>query len=559
MRLGFSYLRYSSPQQGDGDSIRRQTKNTADWCKRHDVRLDTTRTFLDRGKSAYHGMHRRKGGALAAFLSEVESGQIPRGSVLIIENLDRLSRENPWDAVPLLCGLVNAGVSVVTLSPSEMVFERGCDLTALVLAVVEFGRSHSESESKARRMGDVWAEKRRAAREEGAVLTRKLPAWIEERGGKLALIPDRAAIVRRIFGLAVGGYGLSLIVRELTRDKIPTWGRGVTWSKAYVHKIITGRVVLGEYQPIRAGKPDGDPIPDYFPAAVDETTWIQAQAALARRKDKPGPVGEKVATLFGGMLRDAATRDRLLIAWQTRGTKDKGRVKRRVLVTAASMEGAAPSVSFPYDLFERAVLMKLREVNPADVLGREPESESAAVAAELAAKEQRARQIEAELTGDGDDVPALVRVLRTIGDECSALRRRLAEIRQRESNPRGVAWAEAQTLLDVASDEAHRLRLRDLLRTIIEGVFVLVVPRRSHRLCAVQIHFRGDGRRNFLVHYWSAGFCREGGCRVGSPRKLNHRGLDLSTEAGAKEARDILSTINLDDLDEATSEGRADV
>src|SRR5262249_12013455 len=87
MRIGYSYLRYSSAEQGDGDSIRRQTKARTDWCKRHpDVQLDTTRTYLDRGRSAYRGRHLQKGGALAAFLSEVEKGDIPRGSVLIIEN-----------------------------------------------------------------------------------------------------------------------------------------------------------------------------------------------------------------------------------------------------------------------------------------------------------------------------------------------------------------------------------------------------------------------------------------------------------------------------------------
>src|SRR5262245_48183923 len=169
MRIGYSYLRYSSPEQGEGDSVRRQNKSAADWCKRHDVQLDANRTYLDRGRSAYHGRHRQRGGALAAFLAEVERGDIPPGSVLIIENLDRLSRENPWDSVPLLCSLVNAGIAVASLHPTEMLFERGCDLTSLILAVVEFGRSHSESASKANRMGEVWGAKRAAARANGAL------------------------------------------------------------------------------------------------------------------------------------------------------------------------------------------------------------------------------------------------------------------------------------------------------------------------------------------------------------------------------------------------------
>jgi hypothetical protein len=465
-----------------------------------------------------------------------------------------LSRENPWDAVPLLCGLVNAGITVATLSPSEMVYERGCDLTALVLAVVEFGRSHSESKTKATRMSQVWTQKRKAVREQGSILTRKTPAWIEERGGKLVLIKDRAEIVRKMFALAIQGYGLSLIVRELTKNRVATWGRGGAWSKTYCHKILTGRAVLGEYQPIRDGKPDGEPIADYYPAVVDETSWNQVQAGLQRRKDKPGRTGEKVATLFGGLLHDAATGDRLRIAWQTRGIKGKTRQKRRVLVTATSMEGAIPSVSFPADIFEAAILSLLREVNPAEIVGKEPR-ESAAVAADLAAKEQRIRQIESELI-DGGDVPALARVVRSLSADADGLRKRLAALRQRESNPRGVAWAEAISLLDVAKDEVHRLRLRDLLRTIISEIYVLIIPRRSHRLAAVQISYDGDGKRDYLIWYQAAAYCRPGGwlaCSLFSD--LMPGDLDLRRPEYVKALTKELSTRDLAELVERMKKG----
>ena len=545
MRVGYSYTRYSSPAQGDGDSVRRQTTNTAAWCRRHDVALDENRTYLDRGKSAYHGRHRKAGGALKAFLDDVKRGDIQPGAVLIIENLDRLSRENPWDSLPLLCNLVNAGIAVAALSPSEMLFERGSDMTALMLAVVEFGRGHSESASKANRMGDVWAEKRRSVREQGAIMTKKLPGWIEERGGKLRPISDRARVVRRMFDLAIKGYGLSLIVKDLTQSDVPVWGSSATgWSKAYIHKIIAGRVVLGEYQPISRGKPDGEPLADYYPAVVDESTWLRAQAALQRRKGKPGPMGEKVATLFGGLLHDAATGERLRIAMQTRGPKGK-HVKRRVLVTAGSMEGQIPSVSFPHDVFELAVLSLLKEINPADVLAEKPESESVVLAAELAEKEIRARAVEEELAS-GADVPALARALRKMTEECDALRKRLAVLRQEESNPRAVAWSEALSLVNAAKTESSRLRLRELLRTIVEEIRILVIPRRSHRLAALQIYFRGGGRRDYLVHYWSAGYCREGGWSACSlPGEIHSDDLDLRRERDVKAATKMLGTIDM--------------
>jgi DNA invertase Pin-like site-specific DNA recombinase len=555
MRIGYSYTRYSSPAQSDGDSIRRQTTNTAAWCKRHGVSLDESRSYLDRGRSAYHGRHRKDGGALKVFLDDVERGDIPSGSVLIIENLDRLSRENPWDAIPLLCGIVNHGVTVAALSPSEMLFERGSDMTALILAVVEFSRGHSESASKANRMGAVWGEKRRTMREQGTILTRQLPAWIEERKGKLVVIPARARVVHRMFDLAIKGYGLGLIVKGLTEAGEPVWGRSNNgWSKSYVHKILSGRVVLGEYQPISQGKPDGEPLPDYYPALVDESTWFRAQAALERRKDKPGPIGAKVATLFGGLLRDAASGDRLRIAWQTRGVKGK-RIKRRVLVTASSMEGQAPSVSFPHDIFEPAVLSLLKEINPADILAEKLENKSIALIAELADKEQRARLVEDELAS-GDDVPALARVLRKLSEECDSLRKQLAVARQEESGSSGIAWSEAMTLVDAAQTEGARLRLRELLRTIVEEIVILIVPRRSHRLAALQIYFRGGRRRDYLIHYQAAGHCREGGwCARSLPNEIRSGNLDLRRKHDVQRLTETLAKIDVKRLAIAMATG----
>src|SRR5262245_59211221 len=116
--IAYSYLRFSKPDQAEGDSLRRQTADEdgpADWCRRNNVRLDTSITLRDCGKSAYTGAHRKNPDrhALAAFLKMVEDGKIPRGSYLIVENLDRLSREHIRPALTLLLNLIEAGVQIV--------------------------------------------------------------------------------------------------------------------------------------------------------------------------------------------------------------------------------------------------------------------------------------------------------------------------------------------------------------------------------------------------------------------------------------------------------------
>src|SRR5688572_7177417 len=105
--VAYSYLRFSSHGQADGDTIRRQTVNPEAWCRRNGVKLDTSLVFEDRARSAFkkHHSHRE---ALSEFRRYVAEGRIRPGSYLIIENLDRLSREQERIAVELLLSIVNA-------------------------------------------------------------------------------------------------------------------------------------------------------------------------------------------------------------------------------------------------------------------------------------------------------------------------------------------------------------------------------------------------------------------------------------------------------------------
>lgn len=551
MRVGYSYLRYSSPAQEDGDSIRRQTALTRAWCEKHGVTLDTTTTYTDRGKSAYHGRH-RESGVLANFLADVEAGRIPRGSVLVVENLDRISRENPWDAVPLLCGIVNAGISVVTLSPSEVVYERGRDLTGLLLAVVEFGRGHSESASKADRLTAVWDEKKKQARNGGSIVTRRVPGWTKVVEGKIVPIGSRVKIIRQVFAWACEGVGLSVIVKRLTEKKVEPFGRSKAWSKAYLHKIIAGRAVLGEYQPIKNGQPDGEVIPGYYPVVIDEATWHRAQGALASRKDGKGRIGQKVACLFSGLLRDARSGSKMLIAWQSQGSGN-GKRRRRVLLSADAMEGRCSSVSFPHDdVFEPEILRRLREVSVADVTGGPAEVESSKLAAERTGVEARIRTIEEQMedTGAEVDCAPLVRLLRKLETRRQELLKQEAAARQKEANPTGAAWREARTLLDVARDETSRLRLRSLLRTAIEEVYVLVVRRTAClRLAAVQVFFRTGGVRHYLIGYKAAGRGREGDCwSLSFADALGGDDLDLRRADHVNRLLRVLESIDLSAL-----------
>ena len=94
----YSYIRFSRPEQLRGDSLRRQLEASKQYAEENGYELNESQTFKDLGKSAYSGTHKRSG-ELRDFLEMIEKGSIPKGSILIVESLDRLSRDKVPDAL----------------------------------------------------------------------------------------------------------------------------------------------------------------------------------------------------------------------------------------------------------------------------------------------------------------------------------------------------------------------------------------------------------------------------------------------------------------------------
>src|SRR5215212_5173939 len=99
-RRAFSYARFSSAAQAEGFSLVRQVEAAKAYCARNNLVLDE-RTFHDEGVSGFHGSN-ATAGQLAEFIELVKGRSVPKGSVLIIENIDRLSRLSPDEATNLI-------------------------------------------------------------------------------------------------------------------------------------------------------------------------------------------------------------------------------------------------------------------------------------------------------------------------------------------------------------------------------------------------------------------------------------------------------------------------
>jgi DNA invertase Pin-like site-specific DNA recombinase len=567
--VAYSYVRFSSPEQAQGDSLRRQAKAAAEWCERNRVSLDASTTLHDLGKSAYTGAHRKNPDrhALAAFLKLVEAGKVPPGSYLVVENLDRLSREEEVPACHLLTGILMAGVRVVQLKPSELTLTDKSSGFDIMRAVMELSRGHGESAIKSDRLSSAWAEKKRRARAGETqketrrmgtgcrAMTRQLPAWVEERGGKLVAVPTRAAAVRRIFALAAGGYGHAAIVKRLIKEGVPPIGRSGRWGRSYIANILVDRRAVGELQPHnkRTGEPDGAPVPGYYPAVVSEEDWLAARAGAAQREKKPGRMGSHI-NVFAGLIRNALDGDAYFSVTRSRSTPGSRGRTQRVLINQDANEGRTRARSFPAEVFDRAVFSCLQEIDPHEILnGDQGPDESLVLAGELARTEAKIAELEAELLNG--DVAALARVLREQEARKRDLDAKLAVARQKAAHPLSEVWGQARGLLkalDAATDQQDaRLRLRSALRRMVEVVYLLVVPRGHDRLAAAQVWFAGGQRhRDYLILHRPAKSNgkaqQEGGWRAWSlPPELATGPVDLRDRRYARALAGRLEALDL--------------
>ena len=561
----YSYVRFSSPAQADGDSIRRQNELRDQWVKRAGVLLDTSLTLRDDGVSAYTGAHRVNPdrNALAAFLELVRRGRIPRGSFLVVEALDRLSREHIRPALTLLLNLIESGIRIVQLLPAEAIYDENVEPMSLMMAIMELSRGHSESRMKSERLSRAWQEKKRKAATDGVPLGGALPAWVRLEGNRLALIPDRADAVRRIFALATGGYGLGAITKKLNSENVPPIARAKHWARSYVNKILVSRATIGEYQPHkgRAGpnrKPDGPPVPNYFPAVVSEDVWHAAQAALQSRKLNGGRPS-RVVGIFSGLLKDA--RDGGPMHVVNKGMKERAGAKRDKPMKRGTRTGGGPAivsyraaqgvagavyVSFPRDTFEAAVLSRLREINPREVMPTDsPAADRVDVLeGKLSRLEARRDEIQAELIQGGDLAP-LVTVLRVVEGEAKATADELAIARREAASPLAVAWSECRSLLDAINSapdqEEARTRLRGAVRRLVSDVLCLFVDRGGVRLAAVQFRFVGGTADRVCLIYHRRGH-GNGNTKHSRPPTWGVLSAAIPPEAGAfdlAEARDV--------------------
>jgi DNA invertase Pin-like site-specific DNA recombinase len=311
----YSYIRFSTPEQLKGDSLRRQTELSVRYARDNGLHLDETLTFHDLGVSAFNKSNLRTGGQLRAFLDAIDQGIVLPGSYLLVESLDRISRAEILEALEVFTGILNRGITIVTLA-DNMVYSKdkaNKQFTDLIISITIMSRAHEESLTKSRRLKEAWEAKRNNL--DTRKLTRTCPGWLKlnEDRTEYELIPENVAIVRQIVDLMMSGMGKGSIAKKFNKEGIPSIGnknKGQTWFPSYIVKIVNNRALIGEFQPMQvvSGKrvAAGEPISNYFPRVISDEQYALLQQLISDRGAKSGGNrGKLFPNLFSGFVKCA--------------------------------------------------------------------------------------------------------------------------------------------------------------------------------------------------------------------------------------------------------------
>ena len=362
----YSYVRFSTPEQLKGDSLRRQLDLSEQYAASHGLEIDTKLTLRDLGLSAFHSVHLERG-ALGVFVEAVRTGFVKPGSYLLIESLDRLSRASVPEALNLFLELTRAGVVIVTLVDGMRYSEQSIsdNWTQLIMSLAIMARAHEESATKSKRLSAVWAHKKSQAASK--LVTAMAPAWLNVSGDTFTLNTKKAATVREIFRLVRAGYGLHLIERKLNAEGVQPIGTADRWHRSYISKIVRNRAVIGEYQPMtgrgRNRQVSGAPIANYFPALISEEEFLATQRAIQDRTGKGGRKGQSVANLFSGLLQCG------YCGGPVRYVNKNNATRWQYLVCSRAKSGlGCRHVAWNYHEVETVILSKLAELDVESIL-----------------------------------------------------------------------------------------------------------------------------------------------------------------------------------------------
>ena len=328
MTKAYAYIRFSRAIQATGDSENRQL--TALELFETTTGTKIVEVVYDKGKSAFRGDNARSGN-FKEMLDRMGSGAIRAGDYLVVESIDRITRQRVLDGVELLQGILKKGINIYTTVDKKTYSynDPSRDFENLLMISLISKRANEESETKSGRLLSAW-KARRAKAENGEVIIKKgktIPYGLRVENNKFVIQKEEQEEIKQLFELLLQ-FGINTAITKINETSLKKWNNG-TLNKIIKHKTVIGCMATHRIEYTADGKAKKiltGFIENYYPNLIEPGLFYKAVDVMANRKQKnwSGRRTEQDFNIFKHCIFCAECGGKLY--YDHRGSRYKGKI-----------------------------------------------------------------------------------------------------------------------------------------------------------------------------------------------------------------------------------------
>ncbi|MEI7831629.1 MAG: recombinase family protein [bacterium] len=355
------YGRVSSDDQAGNASTRGQITEAEEFCKKKG--LDLKFTYFDEAKSGKSVDGRLQ---LTLMLEDARAGKFKH---LVVWKLTRLSR-NLQDTLRIITELEGLGIKFHSIAENEydLSTPMGRMMLNMMATIAEYER---EGIVENVRMG-MKQRAKEGAWGGGKIIGYRAPdaktdGEAAAKSGKLIIVPDEAAIVRKIFKLYAEGNGLKSITNKMNKGGYRT-KNGNLWGSAQIGAILdnptfTGTIRFSTHDK-HAEKQEEILVENAHEAIIDKTLWDKVQLLRSSKNIWPGRVSERSFPLTG-LIRCPQCGAGMIMSRATATRKDGSKRINEYYACSRWVNQGTAACRFnglPAEEVERVVLRRLKRI-----------------------------------------------------------------------------------------------------------------------------------------------------------------------------------------------------
>ncbi len=282
-----AYARVSTDSEEQLTSYEAQVDYYTDFIRSH-PEWEFVSVYTDEGVS---GLGTRKRDGFNAMIKDALSGRI---DLIVTKSVSRFAR-NTVDSLTTIRKLKEKGVEVYFEKEGIWTFDSKGELLITLMSSLAQEESRSISENV------TWGQRKRMADGKVTIPYKHFLGYQKGQNGLPEIVPEEAALVRRIYRMFIEGMAVSRIARTLTEEGIPTPAGKQKWQNSVIESILTNEKYKGDARLqkkfttdflTKKMKVNEGEVPQYYvrnshPAIIEPGAWDQVQKEMHKRKANP--------------------------------------------------------------------------------------------------------------------------------------------------------------------------------------------------------------------------------------------------------------------------------